>query len=178
MKLEKIELKSFRAYKNQEFKIDPEKNIILIHGNNGFGKTSFFDGVEWGFTGKIERYSTSSKEKNEYPMLKNYFANKDEDGFSSIQLSGPVDFKRSIKQTGESDFNEGTLSINQNYLEKLLIKEAYFDKVSFSDRFNFSHLLSQELLSSFIRDVKDTDRYQIIVKLFGLENYEKFNPAF
>jgi DNA repair exonuclease SbcCD ATPase subunit len=175
-KIEKIEFKNFRAYKNHTFDIDPSKNIVLIYGNNGFGKTSFFDGIEWGLTGKLERYSGAAKEKNEYPILKNNFTTRTESGHINILLSDGSNIKREIKTSGNSDYNEGKLNINIESYNNIMLKDTFKDKVIFNDNFNFSHLLSQELLNSFIRGTKDTDRYKAIVRLFGLERYEKFNP--
>ena len=47
MLLKKIKLKNFRQYYGEqelEFSTSPEKNITLIYGKNGAGKTSFFYG--------------------------------------------------------------------------------------------------------------------------------------
>lgn len=44
MKLRKLELKNFRQFYGQqsvEFSTDREKNITLIHAENGTGKTAF-----------------------------------------------------------------------------------------------------------------------------------------
>lgn len=60
--IEKVEIENFRGYKNKTFeffskdKNNPDKTgIILFGGANGFGKTSFFDAVEWCLTGTIKR---------------------------------------------------------------------------------------------------------------------------
>ena len=68
MKFKKVELNAFRAYKNKEngtfdFTLDNETkiaNFISIYAPNGFGKTSFYDGVEWAMTNRIARLDTKN----------------------------------------------------------------------------------------------------------------------
>lgn len=50
MKFEHIVLDNFRQYKDRQrvlFSKDPEKNVTVIHGVNGAGKTSFFSAMNW-----------------------------------------------------------------------------------------------------------------------------------
>ncbi|MFT9849268.1 AAA family ATPase [Aneurinibacillus sp. REN35] len=51
-----VEIEGFRGYeKKVEFIFPTDKRFFLFTGSNGYGKTTFFDAVEWAFTGKIER---------------------------------------------------------------------------------------------------------------------------
>ena len=57
MFLKKIKLKNFRQYYGEqelEFSTHPEKNITLIYGKNGAGKTSFFTALNWVLYGSTE----------------------------------------------------------------------------------------------------------------------------
>ena len=57
MILKKIKLKNFRQYYGEqelEFSIHPEKNITLIYGKNGAGKTSLFTALNWVLYGSSE----------------------------------------------------------------------------------------------------------------------------
>jgi DNA repair exonuclease SbcCD ATPase subunit len=63
-KIKSLGIKDFRAFRDQKIEIPSSAQIILITGNNGLGKTSFFDAVEWGFTGSLRRYEEESREKN------------------------------------------------------------------------------------------------------------------
>ncbi len=50
MRLERIVLENFRQYygrKRLVFSIDPQRNVTVIHGVNGAGKTSLFLAVNW-----------------------------------------------------------------------------------------------------------------------------------
>lgn len=55
--LERIEFSNFRAY-GESFSLDvPDgPGITLVHGPNGLGKTTLFDGIEWCLTGDISRF--------------------------------------------------------------------------------------------------------------------------
>lgn len=53
MKLERIILENFRQYFGQQklnFAKEREKNVTVIHGINGAGKTSLFLALNWCFT--------------------------------------------------------------------------------------------------------------------------------
>jgi len=57
MILKKIKVKNFRQYYGEqelEFSVDPKKNITLIYGKNGAGKTSLFMGLNWVLYGSPE----------------------------------------------------------------------------------------------------------------------------
>ena len=70
MKFKKVTLHAFRAYENKEngtfdFTLPKDKiaNFISIYAPNGFGKTSFYDGVEWCLTdGSIRRFKSHDED--------------------------------------------------------------------------------------------------------------------
>ncbi|MGC2285330.1 MAG: SMC family ATPase [Candidatus Acidiferrum sp.] len=58
--LEKIAVKNFRAYRKQQtFTVGPA--VTLLYGPNGFGKTSFFDAIDFAVTGDIGRIKASNE---------------------------------------------------------------------------------------------------------------------
>lgn len=72
-----MQMNDFRAFNGpRKFGFDIENGIIadlvVIYAPNGMGKTSFFDSIEWGLTGEIDRFNTDIK-ANEYQgyILKN-----------------------------------------------------------------------------------------------------------
>ncbi|MFL0266818.1 AAA family ATPase [Candidatus Clostridium radicumherbarum] len=171
--IKNIEFKNFRVYKKQEFEINPNARIILIHGNNGLGKTSFFDGIEWGLTGNIQRYDKASKEKNEYDVLRNTLADKEEDSYVKLTFDDDQVLKRSVIYVSNKDYNTGHLKSDFKIDEKL-VSDDYRGKIKFEESFCFSQFLSQELIDRFIREMKDTDRYTSIRNILGLHRYEKY----
>lgn len=177
MKIKRLKFDNFRVYntiKDEPFTIDIEnKPIVLIYGNNGMGKSSLFDGIEWGITGKIERYNVGSKEKNKYHFLKNHFTNRN-DGFVEVEFDNGFLIKREILVKGKSDYNSGKLiNINKGEISKTIINEDYSKIINIENQFNTSHLLSQELLNNFIKSKKETERYETFLAMYGLSSENK-----
>ena len=63
MKFKKIEISAFRIYdkaENATFDFSLNENVtadfVSIYAPNGYGKTSFYDAVEWGMTNNIQRF--------------------------------------------------------------------------------------------------------------------------
>jgi len=60
LRLTRLEMTGFRAYaKRQEFDLDAD--IVVLYGQNGLGKTSFFDAIDFLFTGEIGRLSRGGR---------------------------------------------------------------------------------------------------------------------
>ncbi len=140
MKIKEIKFKSFRAYKDEIFTIPEDKNIILLYARNGFGKTSFFDGVEWGLTGRLLRYDQNARERNEYPVLRNSFSVPLVNDGVEIIFSNDTSVKRFIKND-LNDYDSGLLYLNgqpTNSLTEYLVKTSYRKKIDFEMSFNFS----------------------------------------
>ena len=56
VRIKKIELVNYRQFVDQkvEFKLDENKNIIVIEGKNGFGKSNIYNAINWCFFGVEE----------------------------------------------------------------------------------------------------------------------------
>jgi ATPase involved in DNA repair len=55
LRLKEIEINNFRAYR-ESFKFDLDADLIVLFGPNGFGKTSFFDAIDFISTGGVARF--------------------------------------------------------------------------------------------------------------------------
>jgi len=88
-KIANLRVKNFRCFDNAkyyEFRIDYEKNPIILSGPNGFGKTTFFDAVELIFSKNITRLDKEIEKKNTN-LGKNILLNKtNEDGYVVLTL--------------------------------------------------------------------------------------------
>lgn len=62
MLLQTIELQNFRQFVNEkiDFSTDPERNVTLIIGENGTGKTTFAQAFFWCFYGETDFTPISS----------------------------------------------------------------------------------------------------------------------
>lgn len=55
MTIEQIELYNFRIYKGHnviDFSVEADKNIFVVSGKNGFGKTTFLMSLVWCLYGR------------------------------------------------------------------------------------------------------------------------------
>jgi exonuclease SbcC len=66
-KIKQINISDFRIYQEkQEFKFHNERgiaNLVALYAPNGYGKTSFFDAVEWGYSGEIARIGSRTDDE-------------------------------------------------------------------------------------------------------------------
>lgn len=180
-RVKEVEIKNFRGFQNIQTFDTNKAEFIILKGDNGLGKTSFFDAIEWGLTGALKRYDSGSLERNSEIFMKNRFA--DGPGRVKITLSESdgqsQTIERSIMQKGSCDYNEGNLKVNSksfNRINKLLLNHNKItsQEFDFNQAFNFSHFLGQEIISDFVRSYKDTERYSILNHLVGVGSYSKY----
>ena len=60
VRLDAVAIQSFRAYKRRQV-FDLGRSVTVLYGPNGFGKTSFFDAVDFAATGGVGRLGLSAK---------------------------------------------------------------------------------------------------------------------
>lgn len=195
-KLLDISIKNFRGFKKEIiFSFEGNYNSILISGNNGIGKTSFYDAIEWTFTGKLFRYSDESEEKKckfinfqpvedgEYARVALTLGNQDTN-FTVIREL--IKFENVKSDFGEKNTkltiikNDG-LSIYDDeaykFMSDKLISEEWRDKIQFKDVFSQYHLLTQDKMKYFIQGIKMPERYNQIANLLGTDRYLKYNEG-
>ncbi len=71
MKIRSIKLKNFRQFFDEQvltFSTDPEKNISVIHGENGSGKTSLLNAFKWCFYGDTDFDTKQDNILNEHAI--------------------------------------------------------------------------------------------------------------
>ncbi len=86
MRINKVILNNFRIYKGKNeihfSNHDESKNISIIAGQNGFGKTTFLSALVWGFYGRLisdvdEKYKKEIYESGGYKKYAKTILNKD-----------------------------------------------------------------------------------------------------
>lgn len=148
MKIKKVQISGFRAFNKVEdstfnFVLPNNKtaDFISVYAPNGFGKTSFYDGVEWGVTHQIQRFDrmidfNKIRKENKGPVLLN-----------NVSKKGEV-----IVETSEDTFRN-EINIKKVYNPKGKPENAYFREVT----------LGQDLIDTFIKEEKAEDRYNKFV---------------
>lgn len=107
MIINKIGLKNFRQfYKDQEVGLstDTQKNVTLIHAENGFGKTTLLNAVLWTF---FQQTTTKFEKPNE---IVNYEALRERDSLSRVSVEFNHEGRRYL---AERTYDEEKSSYNK-----------------------------------------------------------------
>lgn len=170
MKIKKVEIEAFRAYKFKSegtFDFTDAKgdasDFVAIFAPNGFGKSSFYDAVEWAITNHLERLGGDynkgnfedaakiTKDENVgQKILRNKYASDDVATSVVVSTTRTVPFSRklgSIRINGR-DFRFGDNKKKEN---------EFFRRV----------ILSQDEIDRFLRESKPQDRYIKFMESFG-----------
>ncbi len=181
MIIEEIELKNFRAYKNSKIVLSKagEKNVTLIYGENGAGKTTFFYAINWCFYGR--RYksfeiipksiridgkylkSTLSEGEKSYVSVKIKFIHQDdrynlERKYNIIKKNGKLEYGKeevtlnSFNSIGQTrTYTEEEIPRIINSLIPVTTREYFFFDGEKIDR--FSDVSNKREIESSIRAV-------------------------
>lgn len=172
MKIKKVVIEGFRAYKYRkdgifDFTLDDDSpsNFVALYAPNGFGKSSFYDAVEWAFTANLDRYTAEHNKKNNHsaargtkqdqvPMkiLRNkYVPDSVVTQVDVITTRG--DFVRALPKLRS---NSTDLDLKSTKTKK---EGKGFEKI----------ILSQDAIDRFLREAKPQERYQLFMQYFGGE---------
>lgn len=110
-KIKKIEISDFRIYEGkQNFNFEGDSgisNLVALYAPNGYGKTSFFDAIEWSFSNEIKRFQDKL-------MLKVIKDEKED----TILLTNTISYKNDLKGkvkiiTDNNSFLEKTVQVQK-----------------------------------------------------------------
>lgn len=171
MKFKSVDIVGFRAYalegdgafdfSNPDGKVS---NFIAIYAPNGFGKSSFYDAMEWAITNNIGRYIRESQRTNNdaaslylnnsessQRILKNRYIAEDAPSYVKVRATGNKEFERSVRRPalGQRDYTYDT---------------ARTDKTTkhLADIF-----LSQDAIDVFLKEERPEQRYDRFMGAFG-----------
>jgi DNA repair protein SbcC/Rad50 len=157
MKFKKVEISAFRIFDNPEdatFDFTNQTgdiaNFISLYAPNGFGKTSFYDAVEWGVTNNISRFWHNKITEESIDALREltekqveliHRGGSEKDTFVKITTDKGELAPRELKVHGRS---KADLARNNAIENK-----------------SFQHvLLSQEWVATFLLEVDGEKRYE------------------
>ncbi|MBU8852752.1 AAA family ATPase [Priestia megaterium] len=187
MNIDKIIIKNFKNYID-EHTFDLNKKLTIILGKNGFGKSSFFDAIEWCMTGKLNRFN--KKEFNSKDVLNFYKYGIDKECKVQIIFNGHT-LERRFKYRDEKLGNvqlkltksDGTIIRGQSNIDNFL-RNNYFrtkkeNSETFGDLIKHSHLLSQDQVTDFVTKDNPKERFNSLAEIIGLKNvlytFENYN---
>lgn len=171
-----LEITRFRGVRDSML-FDLDGSVVLLHGPNGTGKTSFFDALQWLFLGSIERLSAVRRRKNTEHIVNVYKSQKKARVVADVSLNGK---RITLSRTG--DYKNNTFEISGAVPAKLYGLEAKewlartllphhpeaLDKI-----FMVSGLLEQDEVRSVLQ-ASAKDRYDQISVLLGLRDLQRF----
>jgi exonuclease SbcC len=178
MKFKKVEIQAFRAYdKADEGTFDFARkedgkfaDFISLYAPNGFGKTSFYDAVEYGVTKNIHRFVKKQKFHQDTA--------KSEKNISSVEKQYILRNRNS--EAGLESFIKLTTT---NTLEPLITKinlpikggrDFKFDEKETINKHFKEVILSQEWIDAFLKEDKPEDRYRTFIEYFGDKKIDEY----
>ena len=165
MKIKEVQISNFRAFNdlsNSTFNFINSNNdisdLISIYAPNGFGKTSFYDAVEWGVTGKIERFDLVGD-------------------FEKTRKENKKGGNKNILQHIGSAVNGFVNVITDNdRFEEVISNTEYNHKKEPRNKFFRDVVLSQEMIDNFLKEVTAEERYDKFVESYP--DITKYNSTY
>lgn len=137
MKIKEIRIKNFRSYYGDSNRFEFSDGLTLILGDNGDGKTTFFEAIEWLFLTELDRGNKELENVSEMRKSKLEIGEQDEVSvFMSFEHDGMKSIEKSFsfERIGESSYRVGkvnytgyedTDSGREQVSGKLLIRRCY-----------------------------------------------------
>jgi exonuclease SbcC len=89
-------LMEFRSFADLRVALPAEPGVMIVHGTNGLGKSSLFDGLEWALTGKIDHFRDSTKGVSPKDYLRRWHAPNDRPTQVSLAFSDAEKVTRTL----------------------------------------------------------------------------------
>tara|TARA_R110002167_G_scaffold366449_2_gene597493 strand:+ start:39409 stop:42432 length:3024 start_codon:yes stop_codon:yes gene_type:complete len=170
MKIKKVEIEAFRAYKSKSdgtFDFtnpgDVPSNFVAIYAPNGFGKSSFYDAVEWAVTNHLERLGGEYNKSNYESAAK---ITKDSNVGQKILRNKYVDEKVVTKvvvsTTRPEHFERELPKLRANGRDL-----RFWNSRELENEFFRRVILSQDEIDRFLREAKPQERYAKFMDSFG-----------
>lgn len=161
MKLKGIEIEAFRGYRDKVYfdfltNSGALADIVVIYAPNGFGKTSFFDAVEWGLSDKINRFESKIL-ANAASLGKVVLNNRDTEKVGEITYTDSEDkvLTRRVKKTSKWDLHPGLIAptSSSSLKDYLPVSSRQFDK-------SIVQILQQNAVDEFVFSTTPEERYK------------------
>ncbi|MBJ6361829.1 AAA family ATPase [Paenibacillus sp. GCM10012307] len=196
MYLTEVKIKNFRGYGENNASEDKcyvysalDSQLVVFHGFNGFGKTSFYEAIEWCLTDNVYRlnkfydgdtYLANELKKSHY--LKFYHPLDGARRNREIYVELLFDNGLSIVRTSNSPILK-TSKNDKGYLSKVLmgyngqlvhvsneeVLNQFIKETEEKDTFFNTHMLGQESIGDFLRNNSPSERREIFMQLLQEE---------
>lgn len=184
VRLKELEISNFRAYR-ESFEFDLDADLIVLFGPNGFGKTSFFDAIDFVSTGGVTRFDERFRWKTDR-LLKTLKHLDSSIGDSFIKVKALTDGREvTIERYMKDRTNARVDGITSNRTKTLMLLTGLSEKLpdirikNLVRLFRATHLFGQEY-QSLTSGFKDYSRLpeDTVSRMLALQDYvEGINKA-
>ena len=173
-KIKEIIINSFRGYKDKTIfnftKDNLPVDLVVLHAPNGFGKTSFFEAVEWCLSGKLSRLENNRILKDAEDKDRGYtLSNRYSDNLGAVTIidNESKKLKRQMKQSRST--SRGMRDYGYDILEEKELESL--TKIDIT-----SHLLTQDGMDSFLRFTSSEEKFKALSSFWknGIETSERY----
>ncbi len=117
MKIRSVEIKGFRGIRHCiELTLNSAQSILL-YGDNGSGKSSITDAIEWFYYGQVEHLSKKEIGSKGIPALRNIFLSDDEDAYVELRFTDSKLNTRKRLFLNRSKFTEECSNLSTEFQE-------------------------------------------------------------
>ena len=174
MRIASLEIENFRAYRKKQT-IDFGKDLTVLYGPNGFGKTSVYDAVDFAFTGDIGRLKI--RDEDGFRNVANHLDGNGSEGVVRLGYSMAGEPHSLVRHVNDRKWArvDGIRASRKSVLEELTgWKGATVDRVdNMVNLFRATHLFSQEhqeLARDFRRKCELSA--EVVSSLLAFEDYQ------
>lgn len=173
MKFRSVIISGFRAYDDPrdasfDFSTSNGKasNFISLYAPNGFGKTSFYDAVEWAVTNQVSRLWRKEK-------LTDTFIRNQQKIEGTKQLVNILKNKDNLDR--ETYVKYLTNQVNKTQTKKLKVHGASNSDIKKEEQSSFQNvILSQEWIAAFLKEDDGKLRYEKFMKNSELQDLDVY----
>lgn len=182
MRISEVTIRNFKNYIG-EHRIVLNKRITILYGENGYGKSSFFDAIEWALTGTINRFEKDTNFSVQDLINDTVYNDTNQECSVSIRLN-ELWVTRYINLKNKNAYVKlRGFYINKNNVKKevdrtgkenveSILKEILFNGLNKNTLLNNmikqSFILSQDQVADFIVRDDPKERYKSIADIMGL----------
>lgn len=158
----KVELNNYRLPNQRELIFSSDHSYHIVHGQNGSGKSTFVEVLEWLKTGVINRLQMADIKPESYlSIVKNRIAKQDSD--FAVQLAVGNEFKVQLKED-KSEITFVTNKLTNSHRLSFLIDQQLMDELTRKSASERASLLIQGFFPDSSSPIKALQTESLVQK--------------
>ncbi|MDW9689293.1 AAA family ATPase [Sinorhizobium meliloti] len=157
--LTRIRLEQYRSFKQLDISLRDGPGVLVVHGSNGIGKSSLFDGLEWALTDKIDHFRGADGVKKVGSYLCRWRDGAPGPTSVTMDFSGE---KRISRTLSSSDATKSVTGGNIENITEFLKDDSWTRGISgLSSYLLLTHFLGQSTISR-LTNRDPSERFDIL----------------